>query len=68
MATLFLRHYSGATHKLGDRKAAKLKRELAAGRGGPEVTNLIASGYSDFLGPGGEDISLTELRAEHIIT
>lgn len=66
MAVLFLRHYSGATHKLGDRKAAKLKRELAAGRGGVEVTALITSGYEDFLGPEG-DMPLTELRAEHIL-
>lgn len=51
---------------LGDRKAAKLKRELAAGRGGSEVTALMMNGYTDFLGPEGEDLSLTELRAEHI--
>lgn len=66
MAVLFLRHYSGATHKLGDRKAAKLKRELAAGRGGAEVTALMLSGYNEFLGPEGVDLPLTELRAEHI--
>ena len=66
MATLFLRHPSGATHKLSDRKAAKLKRELLAGRGGKEVTDLMLSGYEEFLGPEG-DMSLTELRAEHIL-
>ena len=64
--TLFLRHYSGATHKLGDRKATKLKRELAAGRGGAEVTALMLNGYNEFLGPDGEDLPLTELSAEHI--
>ena len=51
---------------LGERKAAKLKRELAAGRGGAEVTALMMNGYSDFLGPEGDDVALTELRAEHI--
>lgn len=66
MGVLFLRHYSGATHQLGQRKAAKLKRELAAGRGGSEVTALLLSGYNDFLGPEGADVPLTELRAEHI--
>lgn len=66
MAVLFLRHYSGATHKLGDRRAAKLKRELAAGRGGTEVTSLILNGYNEFLGPEGDDVPLTELSAEHI--
>ena len=66
MGVLFLRHYSGATHKLGDRKAAKLKRELSAGRGGSEVTALIMNGYSEFLGSDGQDVPLTELRAEDI--
>ena len=66
MAVLFLRHYSGATHKLGDRRAAKLKRELAAGRGGIEVTALILNGYNEFLGSEGNDVPLTELRAEDI--
>lgn len=51
---------------LGERKAAKLKRELAAGRGGSEVTSLMLNGYTDFLGPEGEMVSLTELRAEHV--
>lgn len=66
MPVLFLRHRSGATHKLGERKTAKLKRELAAGRGGPEVTELLLNGYSAFLGPFGEDTALTELKARDI--
>lgn len=66
MSVLFLRHYSGATHKLGERRAAKLKRELAAGRGGAEVTALLMNGYNEFLGPDGEDVPLSELSAEHI--
>jgi len=66
VAILFLRHYSGATHKLGDRRAAKLKRELAAGRGGAEVTALIINGYNEFLGSKGDDVPLTELRADDI--
>lgn len=53
---------------LGERKAAKLKREreLAEGRSGPEVTSLLLNGYSDFLGPEGEDVALTELSADDI--
>lgn len=66
MAVLFLRHYSGATHQLSPRKAAKLKRELAAGRGGAEVTTLVINGYNEFLGPEGDDVPLTEIRAENI--
>jgi hypothetical protein len=63
-AILFLRHASGATHLLSKRKAAKLKRELAAGRGGPEVTNLVMNGYVAFLGPDGQDWDLEALEPE----
>ena len=65
-ATLFLRHRSGATHKMGARGLAKLKQELAAGRGGPEVTSLVANGYTGFLGPDGEDWDLSALTADVI--
>jgi hypothetical protein len=61
-AILFLRHASGATHLLSKRKAGKLKRELAAGRGGPEITNLVMNGYVGFLGPDGQDWELEALE------
>jgi len=61
-AILFLRHASGATHLLSKRKAYKLKHELAAGRGGPEVTNLVMNGYVGFLGPDGQDWDLEALE------
>jgi hypothetical protein len=64
--TLFLRHASGATHMLGARKAAALKRELAAGRGGREITALVMNGYTGFLGPDGEDWDLEALTPEVI--
>jgi hypothetical protein len=63
-AILFLRHASGATHLLSKRKAAKLKRELADGRGGPEITNLVLNGYVGFLGPDGQDWDLEALTSE----
>jgi hypothetical protein len=63
-AVLFLRHASGATHMLSKRKAGKLKRELAAGRGGPEVVDLVLNGYVGFLGPDGEDWDLEALTPE----
>lgn len=49
---------------MSKRKAAKLKRELAAGRGGPEITNLVMNGYVGFLGPDGQDWDLEALTAE----
>lgn len=56
--TLYLRHRDGATHALRGAKLAKLLRELKAGRGGPEVTALVASGYVETLG--GLDLSSLE--------
>ena len=63
---LFLRHRSGATHMLGERPTAKLKRELAAGRGGPEITKLVMNDYVGFMGPDGHDWELSELTADLI--
>ena len=63
---LFLRHKSGATHVLGERPTAKLKRELAAGRGGPEITKLVMNDYVGFMGPDGNDWDLEALTAELI--
>jgi hypothetical protein len=59
-------HRSGALHMLGERPTAKLKRELAAGRGGPEITNLVMSDYTGFLGPDGHIWDLEALTAELI--
>ncbi|HSX23400.1 MAG TPA: hypothetical protein VLE97_11555 [Gaiellaceae bacterium] len=66
MPVLFLRHASGKTEMLGERKTAKLKKELAAGRGGREITALVLSGYTGFLGPDGHDWDLEALTAEMI--
>lgn len=63
---LFLRHVSGALHMLSARKAATLRRELAAGRGGPEITKLLINGYAEFLGPDGEDWAIDALTADLI--
>jgi hypothetical protein len=51
---------------LGERPTAKLKRELAAGRGGPEITKLVMNGYTGFLGPDGYVWELEALTAEVI--
>ena len=61
---LFVRHGSGALHKLGERAAAKLYNEIRAGRGGPEVTRLVESGYEGFLDDRG-GISDFEMLNEH---
>jgi len=63
---LFLRHKNGSTHMLGERPTAKLKRELAAGRGGPEITKLVMNEYTGFLGPDGEEWPLDALTSELI--
>jgi hypothetical protein len=47
--TVYLRHESGAMHALQGRRLAKLLAELKAGRGGPEITTLVASGYSETM-------------------
>lgn len=52
--TIYLKHREGAVHQLSGKRLAKLRRELAAGRGGPEVTALVLSGYEGFLGDSGE--------------
>lgn len=48
---LWLKDSAGKTHRLQGRKFASLVRELKAGRGGPEVCNLIESGYETFDHP-----------------
>lgn len=63
---LYVRHRSGATHEYGGRRAAKLRKELEAGRGGPEVTALVENGYEGFLGPDGETWDFEALKPEHI--
>lgn len=47
--TLFLRHESGATHALRGKRLAKLLSELKAGRGMPEIMQLMESGYSETM-------------------
>lgn len=51
---LYLKHESGAIHDLGVRRTAALRREILAGRGGPEVLRLVESGYTGYLGDGGD--------------
>ena len=53
-AAIFLKHESGAMHELSARKVAHLRKEILAGRGGPEVTQLTMNGYQGFLGDSGE--------------
>lgn len=65
---IFLRHKSGATHEFKGRRATKLCKELAAGRGTPELTALIVNDYAAFLGPDGEDWDLDALKPEHFGT
>lgn len=52
--TIYLKHEDGAMHSLSGRRYAKLRKEILAGRGGPEVTALVEAGYEGFLGASGE--------------
>ena len=52
--TIYLKHREGGMHALGGRRYLKLRKEIQAGRGGPEVTALVNAGYQGFLGNDGE--------------
>jgi hypothetical protein len=58
----------GKTFDLRGRKANKLRAELLAGRGGPEVTALVDNGYTGFLGPDGTEWDFEALKPEHFGT
>lgn len=59
--TLFIRHRDGGTHALRGKRLAKLLRELHAGRGMPELMQLIDAGYTETLS--GTDLSADNLAA-----
>ena len=59
---LYLRHSNGATHTLSGARLKKLRKEILAGRGGAEVTALVESGYSGFLGLDGNDTDFEALN------
>lgn len=61
--TLYIKHKDGATHQLSGKRYAKLKREILAGRGGPEVVSLVMAGYEGFLGTDGEIWDFESLNA-----
>lgn len=44
----------GKTHHFGGRHFKKLKKEILAGRGGPEVVALMESGYTSYLADDGQ--------------
>lgn len=60
---LYLRHRDGATHEYSARRTSKLRKEILAGRGGPEVTQLVESGYEGFLNRAGETEDFEGLAA-----
>lgn len=64
-ATLYVRHQSGATHRISGRRAERLRREIAAGRGCAEATELVELGYEGYLGPDGQVWCFEELKADH---
>jgi len=59
---IYLHHTDGAMHALRNRRLAKLRKEILAGRGGPEVCALVESGYDGYLGADGEIWDFEGLR------
>lgn len=53
LTTLYLRHRDGATHQLSGARLKKLRKEILAGRGGPEITALVPD-YEGFMGNDGD--------------
>lgn len=64
MTTIYLQHASGRMDALSGRRLARLRREIIAGRGGPEVTALTVSGYRGFLARSGEVHDFEDLLGE----
>lgn len=62
--SIYLHHQSGAMHELGGRRLKKLQREILAGRGGVEVTQLVESGYDGFLARSGDVHDFEDLASE----
>lgn len=61
-STLYLRSSTGATHQLSGPRLKKLRKEILAGRGGPEVTALVEAGYEGFMGPTGDTLDFEGLN------
>lgn len=61
---VYLRHESGATHELKGARFKKLRKEILAGRGGPEVTDLVSSGYVGFMADDGNEYGLEDISPE----
>jgi hypothetical protein len=60
---VYVKHRSGAMHVLGFRRTTKLRKEILAGRGGPQVLELVEAGYSGFLGDSGDVEDFENLEA-----
>lgn len=55
VATIYLRHESGATHALRGRNLAKLRRAVLDGAAQPEIVRLIDDGYTGWIGDDGAE-------------
>lgn len=64
MSHIYLQHSSGRMDNLTGRRFRRLRAEIVAGRGGPEVTNLVVSGYQGFLSRSGEVLEFEALAQE----
>jgi len=65
---LFIKHRSGAMHKLSGAKGTKFYKEILAGRGGMEAATLTENGYEGFLATDGEVHDWEDLKADQFGT
>jgi hypothetical protein len=63
---IYLKHQNGSIHALSGRAFKKLRTEILAGRGGPEVTALVLSGYYGFLSKSGDVFDFEALTPEEM--
>ena len=60
---LFVKSADGRMCMISGRRFKKLRSEILAGRGGVEVTALVAAGYEGFLDNSGEISDFEALNA-----
>ena len=63
-SSVYLKTEDGKTVELRGPRFNKLKKEITAGRGGPEVTALIMAGNVSFLADDGQCYGLEEITAD----
>ena len=61
---VYLKNTEGAIHEFSGRGFKTLRREIMSNRGGPEVLNLIESGYVEFGADDGQFYAIETLGVD----